>query len=193
MIDHDNTTYSAAYRTIQCSLGQSAPGQSALGKWICLSAMLMCLAGCGFQLKGSDAASSSAKLEGMTLQLMSSQPRSELTREVSRALSATGLILLEEGDATLTLVLQPEQFTQRNVSLTAQARAAELELTLFTDFTLNQPESDPIEARATVIRQMLNDPRNVVGKTEEMRLLREEMRRDLADQIARRVSHSLGS
>jgi LPS-assembly lipoprotein len=192
MIDHDNTTHSAAYGTIRCSLGQSAPGQSALGKWICLSAMLMCLAGCGFQLKGSDAASSSAKLEGMTLQLMSSQPRSELTREVSRALSATGLMLLEEGDAALTLRLQPEQFTQRNLSLTAQARAAELELTLFTNFTLNQPESDPIEARATVIRQMLNDPRNVVGKTEEMRLLREEMRRDLADQIARRVSHSLG-
>lgn len=193
MIDHDNTTHSAAYRTIHCSLGQSAPGQSALGKWICLSAMLMCLAGCGFQLKGSDAASSRAKLEGMTLQLISSQPRSELTREVSRALSATGLILLEEGDATLTLVLQPEQFTQRNLSLTAQARAAELELTLFTNFTLNHPESDPIEARATVIRQMLNDPRNVVGKTEEIRLLREEMRRDLADQITRRVSHSLGS
>ena len=193
MIDHDNTTHSAAYGTIRCSLGQSAPGQSALGKWICLSAVLMCLAGCGFQLKGSDAASRSARLEGMTLQLISSQPRSELTREVSRALSATGLMLLEEGDATLTLVLQPEQFTQRNVSLTAQARAAELELTLFTDFTLNQPESDPIEARATVIRQMLNDPRNVVGKTEEIRLLREEMRRDLADQIARRVSHSLGS
>ena len=193
MSDHDNTTHSAAYCTIHCSLGQSAPGQSALGKWICLSAMLMCLAGCGFQLKGSDAASSRAKLEGMTLQLISIQPRSELTREVSRALSARGLILLEEGDATLTLVLQPEQFTQRNLSLTAQARAAELELTLFTDFTLNHPESDPIEARATVIRQMLNDPRNVVGKTEEIRLLREEMRRDLADQITRRVSHSLGS
>jgi LPS-assembly lipoprotein len=192
MIDHDNTTHSAAYGTIRCSLGQSAPGQSALGKWICLSAVLMCLAGCGFQLKGSDAASRSARLEGMTLQLISSQPRSELTREVSRALSATGLMLLEEGDAALTLRLQPEQFTQRNLSLTAQARAAELELTLFTNFTLNQPESDPIEARATVIRQMLNDPRNVVGKTEEMRLLREEMRRDLADQIARRVSHSLG-
>ena len=97
---------------------------------MCLSAILMCLAGCGFQLKGTDAASSSAKLEGMTLQLISSQPRSELTREVSRALSATGLMLLEEGDAMLTLVLQPEQFTQRNVSLTVQARAAELELTL---------------------------------------------------------------
>ena len=148
---------------------------------MCLSTILMCLAGCGFQLKGSDAASSSAKLEGMTLQLISSQPRSELTREVSRALSATGLTLLEGGDAMLRLRLQPEQFTQRNVSLTAQARAAELELTLFADFTLMQAV-DPIDARATVTRQMLNDPRNVVGKTEEIRLLRDEMRRDLADQ-----------
>ena len=193
MITLDNIGHSATCRTIQSSRGQSSLGQSALGRWMCLSAILMCLAGCGFQLKGSDAASSSAKLEGMTLQLISSQPRSELTREVSRALSATGLMLLEEGDAMLTLVLQPEQFTQRNVSLTAQARAAELELTLFADFTLNQQASDPIDARATVTRQMLNDPRNVVGKTEEIRLLREEMRRDLADQIARRVSHSLGS
>ena len=183
MITHVKIVHSAALRTIR----------SSLGRLICLSAILMCLAGCGFQLKGSDAASSSAKLEGMTLQLISSQLRSELTREVSRALTAAGLVLLEEGDAMLVLALQPEQFTQRNVSLTAQARAAELELTLFADFTLNQQESDPIDARATVTRQMLNDPRNVVGKTEEIRLLREEMRRDLADQIARRISHSLGN
>ena len=193
MITLDNIGHSAAYRTIQSSRGQSSLRQSALGRWICLSALLMCLAGCGFQLKGSDAASSSVKLEGITLQLISGQHRSELTREVSRALSATGLMLLEEGDAMLTLVLQPEQFMRRNVSLTAQTRAAELELTLSADFTLNQQASDPIDARATVTRQMLNDPRNVVGKTEEIRLLREEMRRDLADQIARRVSHSLGS
>lgn len=193
MITLDNIGHSAAYRTIQSSRGQSSQSQSALGRWVCLSALLMSLTGCGFQLKGSDAASSSVKLEGMTLQLISSQHRSELTREVSRALSATGLMLLEEGDAMLTLVLQTEQFMRRNVSLTAQTRAAELELTLSADFTLNQQASDPIDARATVTRQMLNDPRNVVGKTEEIRLLREEMRRDLADQIARRVSHSLGS
>ena len=193
MITLDNIGHSAAYRTIQSSRGQSSLRQSALGRWICLSALLMCLAGCGFQLKGSDAASSSVKLEGITLQLISSQHRSELTREVSRALSATGLMLLEEGDAMLTLVLQPEQFMRRNVSLTAQTRAAELELTLSADFTLNQQASDPIDARATVTRQMLNDPRNVVGKTEEIRLLREEMRRDLADQVARRVSYSLST
>ena len=188
MITHDTIVHSAAFRTIR-----SSQGKSPLGKWICLSATLMCLAGCGFQLRGNDAASRSAKLEGMTLQVISSQPRSELTREVSRALTATGLVLSEDSDTMLMLVLQPEQYTQRNVSLTAQARAAELELTLSADFTVNQRGSDPIDARATVRRHMLNDPRNVVGKTEEIRLLREEMRRDLADQIARRISYSLGN
>ena len=96
MITLDNIGHSAAYRTIQSSRGQSSQSQSALGRWVCLSALLMSLTGCGFQLKGSDGASSSVKLEGMTLQLISSQHRSELTREVSRALSATGLMLLED-------------------------------------------------------------------------------------------------
>ena len=187
MITHDNTTRSVSDSAFRGAIPRAA------AIWVCLFGGLVLLAGCGFQLKGSDGASSSPKLEGMTLQLISSQPRSELTREVSRALSATGLTLLEDGDAMLRLRLQPEQFTQRNVSLTAQARAAELELTLFADFTLTQSEINPIDARATVTRQMLNDPRNVVGKTEEIRLLRDEMRRDLADQIARRISHSLGN
>ena len=99
--------------------------------------------------------------------------------------------MTDEAEALLSLTLKPEQFSQRNLSLTAQARAAELELTLASDFILTQADQDPVIARATVNRQMLNDPRNVVGKTEELRLLREEMRRDLAAQIVRRVSYSL--
>jgi LPS-assembly lipoprotein len=101
------------------------------------------------------------------------------------------IVLTEEIDAPTRLTLREEQFTQRNVSLTAQARAAEMELTLSVDFLLQQEETLPLEGTATVSRQMLNDPRNVVGKTEEMRLLREEMRRDLAAQIVRRVSRGL--
>jgi LPS-assembly lipoprotein len=163
---------------------------SHLWRLIVIGALLV-VTGCGFQLKGSGSAG--AQLEGTLLRLVSSQPRSELTREVTQELAANGLILTDDGDATLILTLQPEQFTQRNVSLTAQARAAELELTLAADFTLEQADRDPIDARATVNRQMLNDPRNVVGKTEELRLLRDEMRRDLAAQIVRRLSHSVAN
>ena len=87
-----------------------------------------------------------------------------------------------------------QRFQQRNLSLTAQARSAEVELTMTVALSLRQGSDELIpEADAQVVRQFLNDPRNVVGKTEELRLLREEMRRDLAAQIARRITHSLGN
>ena len=162
-----------------------------LAKLACLLAVFSCLMSCGFQLKGADPNGASTGLQGLELRLISVQPRSDLTREVSRELSNAGAVLTDDVDPALQLTLQTEQFIQRNVSLTAQARAAELELTLSVDFVFEQTEQDPTDARATVSRQMLNDPRNIVGKTEELRLLREEMRRDLAAQIVRRIGHSL--
>ena len=162
-----------------------------LVKLACLLAAFSCLMSCGFQLKGTGSSSQSTGLQGLELHLVSVQPQSDLTREVSRELSNAGAVLTDAADPALQLTLQAEQFIQRNVSLTAQARAAELELTLSVDFVFEQTEQDPTDARATVSRQMLNDPRNIVGKTEELRLLREEMRRDLAAQIVRRIGHSL--
>jgi LPS-assembly lipoprotein len=147
--------------------------------------------GCGFQLKGSGNADNATTLKGRSLSFESRQPGSDLTRAITRELTNAGLILDERAEADLRLIVGPEQFTQRNLSLTAQARAAELELTLAADFTLFLPDQDPVDSRATVNRQMLNDPRNVVGKTEELRLLQEEMRRDLAAQITRRISYAL--
>ena len=162
-----------------------------LAKLACLLAVFSCLMSCGFQLRGADPNGASTGLQGLELRLISVQPRSDLTREVSRELSNAGAVLTDVTDSALQLTLQAEQFSQRNVSLTAQARAAELEITLSVNFVLEQTEQDPTDARATVSRQMLNDPRNIVGKTEELRLLREEMRRDLAAQIVRRIGHSL--
>jgi LPS-assembly lipoprotein len=155
-----------------------------------LLAGLIALAGCGFQLKGTTHDGSSA-WEGLSLRLISIDPRSDLTREVARELGGMRIELTDEIDTPTRLTLREEQFSQRNVSLTAQARAAEMELTLSVDFVLQQEDVPPLEGTASVSQQMLNDPRNVVGKTEEMRLLREEMRRDLAAQIVRRVSRGL--
>ncbi|MDP5053027.1 MAG: hypothetical protein NWP69_04485 [Congregibacter sp.] len=41
---------------------------------------------------------------------------------------------------------------------------------------------------AAVNKQMENDPQNVVGKAEEVRILRGELRGELASQILRRIS-----
>lgn len=161
-----------------------------LSPLVTLLMALIALGGCGFQLKGT-AQEGNSEWEGLSLRLISTDPRGELTREVARELSSMKIMLTEDLETPTRLTLREEQFTQRNVSLTAQARAAEMELTLSVDYVLQQEEMLPLEGTASVSQQMLNDPRNVVGKTEEMRLLREEMRRDLAAQIVRRVSRGL--
>ena len=83
-----------------------------LSRVIWLFSSLLFFVGCGFQLKGSDTENGEAQLDGMTIQLISSRSRSELTREVSRALTAIGLVLVTdaEQEALLVLTLQPEQF-----------------------------------------------------------------------------------
>ena len=42
-------------------------------------------------------------------------------------------------------------------------------------------------ANAVIVKQMENDPRNVVGKAEEIRILQREMRAELSQQILRRI------
>ena len=85
--------------------------------------------------------------------------------------------------------LGPERFSQRNLSLNAEARAAEFELTMRANFSVDEVSGEEVMATASaaVIKQMENDPRNVVGKAEEIRILKTEMRTELAQQILRRI------
>ena len=157
--------------------------------------LLICsLMGCGFQLKGTPGSPDSPSLAGTELVLISSQPRGELTTALREQLRLQGVVVGEKTTEGLVLRLGGERFQQRNLSLTAQARAAEVELTMIASVALSQGATELIvETDAQVVRQFLNDPLNVVGKTEELRLLREEMRQDLAAQIIRRITHSLGN
>jgi LPS-assembly lipoprotein len=73
--------------------------------------------------------------------------------------------------------------------LNAEARAAEFELTMKTNFSVDGVSGEEVieTSSAAVIKQMENDPRNVVGKAEEIRILKAEMRTELAQQILRRI------
>ena len=86
------------------------PQHNRLAKLACLLAALSCLMSCGFQLKGTGASSQAMGLQGLELQLISVQPRSELTREVTRELSNAGVVLTDIAPA-LQLILQAEQLT----------------------------------------------------------------------------------
>ena len=156
-----------------------------------LLSLILATSGCGFQLKGDQSFEKSI-LNGAEVAIISAAPRSELTSALRQQLTLAGVEITTSGPGVLTVKLSGEQFTQRNLSLTAQARAAEIELTLSAVFSAHQDQQERIIAtQVQAVRRMLNDPRNIVGKTEEMRLFHEEMRRDLAIQIVRRLDNRL--
>jgi len=147
------------------------------------------LSGCGFQLRGQGG-SSGVPEAWRSMHLISANPNAEFTRIVESTFSANGINWQSRGDANYVLRLGPEQFTQRNLSINAEARAAEFDLQMRADFVVFDREGRVVieNGSAAVNKQMENDPQNVVGKAEEVRILRSELRSELANQILRRIS-----
>lgn len=162
----------------------------AIARLTLLLALGCLLAACGFHLRGGSSATALPD-SWKTMYLDTGNPNSEFSREVRSRFSANGITWMDEpGDAAYILNLGPERFSQRNLSLNSQARAAEFELTMQSNFAVRRPSGGaPViePANATVVKQMENDPRNVVGKAEEIRIIRGEMRAELAQQILRRI------
>ena len=150
-------------------------------------ALICFVSACGFQLRG--AGGSKLPEPWRQMYLVTNNPNGEFSRELQSVFTANGVLWVDQEEANYVLKIGPEKFQQRNLSLNAQARAAEFELTLSASF--NVADANGAEAmeptRASVVKQMENDPRNVVGKAEEVRLLRAEMRTELVHQISRRI------
>lgn len=157
---------------------------------VVLLLLSLVLSGCGFELRGQGEGSS--RLAGQTIALVSEAPGSELSNLLQSRLRLRGVTLTNPSEANLVIYLAVEQFEQRDLSLTARARAAELELVLDVRFSLQANNTWLInDEKLTVVDQMLNDPLNIVGKREELRLIREEMRASLADRVIRRIDYRL--
>lgn len=151
--------------------------------------LALLLAGCGFQLRGTGGASALPE-QWRDMVLLTDTPNGELARAVESTFSASGVRWQSVGDATYRLRLLPERFSQRNLSVNAEARAAEFDLQMRADFLVLDAAGQVVMPRTTaaVNKQMENDPRNVVGKAEEVRILRDELRIELAGQILRRIT-----
>ena len=147
------------------------------------------LSACGFQLRGTGDSGTVVPDAWKSMHLVTGNPNSEFSRSVQILFAANGVQWMDRDDANYILTLRPERFNQRNLSLNAEARAAEFELTMRAQFSVS--DADNVEvmpaADASVVRQMENDPRNVVGKAEEVRILKSEMRAELAQQMMRRI------
>jgi LPS-assembly lipoprotein len=148
------------------------------------------LSACGFHLRGMGNAGASLPESWKSMYLVTGSPNSEFSRDVTAQLSANGVQWTDREKANFSLVLGPENFVQRSLSLNSEARVAEYELTMTSEFSVLDANNVEVVAptTVTVVKQMENDPRNVVGKEGEVRLVQGEMRSDLAQQIMRRLS-----
>jgi LPS-assembly lipoprotein len=148
------------------------------------------LTACGFQLRGTGSNSMVLPESWKSMHLVTASPNSEFSRDVIALLAANGVQWTERDKANLSLVLGGEQFQQRYLSLNAEARVAEYELTMSSQFSILDAENKEIMAPTTVsvVKQVENNPRNVVGKEGEVQMVQREMRSDLAQQIMRRIS-----
>jgi len=161
--------------------------------WVVLAIVLM-VSSCGFHLRGSNSATVLPE-SWRKMYLVTSNPNSELSREVAARFASTGIQWVERNEAEFIFDLGPEIFSQRNLSINAEARAAEFELTMRSTFSITRAsgEEEMKATQAKVIKQMENDPRNVVGKAEEIRILKDEMRTEIAQQIIRRIDFHVAS
>jgi LPS-assembly lipoprotein len=151
--------------------------------------MTCLLVACGFHLRGTGGTRAALPEEWKSMHLVSSNPNGEFSRNVIALFAANGVQWAESDAANFRLVITPETFEQRNLSLNAEARVAEFELTMRSQFSVLDASGREVMplTDVTVVKQMENDPRNVVGKEGEVRLIQNEMRYELAEQIMRRI------
>ena len=156
-----------------------------------LLTITLVLAGCGFQLRGTGPQGTVVPDEWKSMHLATGNPNSEFSREITMRFAANGVEWMERKDANYVLQVQPERFRQRSLSLNSEARTAEFELTMSARFSVFDASGNAVmeDHDVSVIKQMENDPRNVVGKAEEVQLLKAEMRTELAQQIMLRIGY----
>ena len=154
-----------------------------------ITSLAIILSACGFSLRGSDVLSS--KFD--TLQLNSQQPNSEFSRLLRRSLEIADVsveaVLIENLDSEVPiLAISNEQVISRPVTVNPRARAAQYELRLSINVALGRANDFLIDPEILFVeRTYFEDIENISGNQEEIELITAEMRRELVNQLMRRL------
>lgn len=150
-----------------------------------LSLVTLLLTGCGFTLRGT--AELPAALQPLHLENVDTA--TPLGRELLRVMNSNKVALAETAAPNgYTLALGGETANERALSVNANARAGEYEITLAAMWQLRRNGAAVMEAETLSLSKVyLADPENAIAKNEEAELIRTEMRRELAQQLLRRL------
>ena len=102
-----------------------------------LALAIACLLGaCGFQLRGTGSEGAALPDAWKKMHMVTGNPNAEFSQAVRQVFATDGIEWTSRADAGYSLVLGPERFSQSNLSLNAEARVSQLELTLQSKFSV---------------------------------------------------------
>ncbi|KGK83165.1 MULTISPECIES: LPS assembly lipoprotein LptE [Pseudomonas] len=144
--------------------------------------LTLLLSACGFQLRGTGDVEFGLK----ELDLQARNSYGDTVRELETLLERND-VRVHPG-AKYSLNLANEQTRQRTASYTSSARSAEYELTSTLDYQFRGPQDRLLlEDRVEVQKVYVHDSNNLIGSSQEGDQLRQEMRRELLQQLVMRI------
>ena len=145
-------------------------------------ATLLGVAGCGFQLRGTE----SGRLESLNIMGAAAAPLT--SRSFRQALEDRGVQIVPAGAGVISVQLLDERSHRRSIATTDVFDAAEYELRLELDVSISRGDNFLLE-NATLLSQRVYavDSNNLSASYEEQALLLSEMRVDLSEQLIRRI------
>jgi len=159
-----------------------------------LAITLLCAAtaACGFHLRGSG--TDFAGIEGE--RIFVNQTRAQaVTAQVRQQLNLAGAKLTETpGDADYSVIVSNERLVREVLSVSPQTgKAEEYQLLLRVFMTVKTSGGETLvdEQQISLSRDFTYDEDAALGKFSEEQLLREELTREAADQILRRLGAQL--
>ena len=146
---------------------------------------LAALSSCGFSLRGTAALPAALQ----TMQIQSTDANSDIVRELRRVLRNNDVdVEAVEQSSGYRLQVGQEQNSERALSVNNLARAGEYQLTMSVPFQLLNTGTSVLGPETISLERVyLADPENAAAKSDEARLIQQEMRRELALQILRRL------
>lgn len=142
------------------------------------------LASCGFKLRGAF----DLPAEIRTVQVTAP---SALRDDILLLLESGGVEVAPEGvKADARINVTGDRFDRRVLSVdAATGKEREFELAYTVNFAVTRRDGDAVipDGSVNLLRDYVFDPEAVIGTSREEDLLREEMRRDAARQLMRRV------
>ncbi|MCB1866665.1 MAG: hypothetical protein KDG50_14700 [Chromatiales bacterium] len=144
---------------------------------------LFLLAGCGFHLRGDEPLPASLGTVAVV-----GDAFDPLVQGLRRQLEAAGARVVDDGSGSALRLLN-SRFERRTLSVGADGRVRERELTLSARFDLRSAAGGTLieSQELQVVREQLYDETQVVGRAEEETFVRREMERDLVAAILRRI------